>query len=83
MDEHAERRLGTRIDIDESRDWEIGPLDIILGIITFPLLMWVLQYAFTGSERIVATRQSRYRLYAILFALEVVIVLALVWWFTR
>ena len=37
----------------------------------------------SGSERIVATRASRYRLYAILFVIEVLIVLAIAWWVTR
>jgi hypothetical protein len=83
MDQHGDQRIGTPIDVDESRDWDIGPLDIILSVLTFPLLMWVLQYAFTGSERIVATRASRYRLYVVLLALEVLIAGALVWWFTR
>jgi hypothetical protein len=83
MDEPADGRQGTPIEVDESRDFDIGPLDIVFGILTFPLLLWVLQYAFTGSERIVATRSSRYRLYAALLVVELVIVAALVWWFTR
>ena len=69
--------------VDESRDWDIGPTDIVLGVLTFPLLMWVLQYAFTGSEKIVATRASRLRLYLVLLAIEVVIVVGIVLWVTR
>jgi len=60
--------------VDESRDFDIGPADIVLGIITFPLLMWVLQYAFTGSERIIATRASRLKLYGVLLVAEAAIV---------
>ncbi|MCW2926723.1 MAG: hypothetical protein JWM86_691 [Thermoleophilia bacterium] len=69
--------------VDESRDWDIGPVDIVLGVLTFPLLMWVLQYAFTGSERIVATRASRLRLYLVLLVVEALLVAALVLWITR
>jgi hypothetical protein len=83
MDASGDHRQGTPIDVDESRDWDIGAADIVLAILTFPLLMWVLQYAFTGSERVVATRGARYRLYAVLLVIEVVIAAALVWWFTR
>lgn len=83
MDAPGDGRKGTPIDVDESRDFDIGPLDVVLGVLTFPLLLWVLQYAFTGSERIVATRAARYRLYAVLLVVEAVIIGALVWWFTR
>lgn len=83
MDDLDDSRRGTPINVDESRDFDIGPIDVVLGVLTFPLLLWVLQYAFTGSERIVATRASRYRLYAVLLVIEVVIVAALVWWFRR
>lgn len=68
--------------VDESRDWDIGIVDIVLAIITFPLLMWVLQYAFSGSERIIATRASRLRLFAILLVIEAALVAALVFWLT-
>ncbi len=83
MDVPGDGRQGTPIEVDESRDFDIGPLDVILGVLTFPLLLWVLQYAFTGSERIVATRSARYRLYAALLVVEAAIVAVLVWWFTR
>lgn len=83
MDEHAQARRGTPIEVDESRDWDIGPIDIVLAALTFPLLLWVLQYAFTGSERIVATRGARYRLYAVLLVIEAVLAAIIVWWFTR
>ena len=71
------------LSIDESRDWDIGPLDIVLGVLTFPMLLWVLQYAFTGSEKIVATRAARYRLYAVLLVVELLIVAGIVLWLTR
>ena len=83
MDELGHHRQGTPIDVDESRDFDIGPLDVVLGILTLPLLFWALMYAVTGAERIVATRAARYRLYAVLLALEVVIAAAIVWWVTR
>jgi hypothetical protein len=78
MDETPKPQL-----VDEARDWEIGPLDIVLGVLTFPLLMWVLQYAFTGSEKIVATRASRLRLYLVLLVAEAAIVAGIVLWLTR
>lgn len=68
--------------VDESKDFDIGPLDWVLGFLTMPLLFWALMYAVTGGEGMFATRAGRYRLYAVLLALEVLIVLGLVWWFT-
>lgn len=69
--------------IDESQDLHIGPVDIVLGIITLPLLFWATLYAVSGHERIYATPQARLRLYLLLLALEAIIVLVAVWWFTR
>jgi hypothetical protein len=69
-----------RHDVDEARDFDIGPLDWVLALLTFPLLFWVLMYAVTGGEAIFATRRARYRLYAVLLAIEVVLVVGLVWW---
>ena len=83
MDEHAHARKGTPIEVDETRDFDIGPLDVVLGILTLPLLFWALMYAVTGAERIVATRSARYRLYVVLLVLEAVIAALLVWWFSR
>lgn len=83
MDDPDNRRVGTPIDVDEERDFDIGPLDIVLGILTLPLLFWTLMYAVTGAEKIVATRSARYRLYAVLLAIELLIVGVIVWWVTR
>jgi hypothetical protein len=69
-----------RFGIDESRDFDIGPLDWLLATLTMPLLFWVLMYAVTGGERILATRAARYRLYAALLGVEVLIVAAVIWW---
>lgn len=66
--------------LDESRDLDIGALDWVLGIATMPLLFWVLMYAVTGGEWIFATRSSRYRLYCVLLAVELVVAVALAWW---
>lgn len=69
--------------VDDSRDLDIGPLDILLGALTFPLLLWVLQYAFTGSEKVIATRRARYRLYTVLLAVELLVVALAAWWLVR
>lgn len=66
--------------LDESQDFDIGPLDWLLGVLTMPLLFWVLMYAVTGGEWIFATRQTRYRLYAVLLVVEVGIAALLAWW---
>jgi hypothetical protein len=68
--------------IDESADLDIGAVDIVLGIITLPLLFWATLYAVSGHERIYATRAARLRLYLILLPIEILIVAALVWWVT-
>lgn len=60
--------------IDESLDLDLGPVDVVLGIITLPLLFWATLYAVSGHERIYATREARLRLYRFLLAIEVVIV---------
>ena len=60
--------------VDESRDFDIGAVDVVLGILTLPLLFWALMYAVTGAERMVATRQARLKLYAVLLVLEALIV---------
>ncbi len=83
MNDHVDSRQGTPITVDESRDFDIGVLDVVLAILTLPLLFWALMYAVTGAERIVATRGERYRLYAALLALEVMIAGAIAWWVTR
>lgn len=67
-------------DSDEVLDFNIGSLDWIFGLLTFPLLFGVLMYAVTGGQSLYATRSARYRLYAVLFGIEMVIVAMLVWW---
>lgn len=64
--------------VDESRDFHFGIQDAIFAFLTFPLLMWFAQYAFSGSERLVATPRARMKLYLILLAVELLI--ALVVW---
>ncbi|MCB0880451.1 MAG: hypothetical protein KDC46_15890 [Thermoleophilia bacterium] len=71
------------VTIDERDGFDIGPVDWVLAFLTMPLLFWALMYAVTGGEGIFATRAARYRLYAVLLVLEVLIVALLVWWFTR
>lgn len=63
--------------VDESRDFQFGWQDAVLGFLTFPLLIWTFQYAFSGSEKIVATPQARLKLYGILLAIEVLIALVI------
>jgi hypothetical protein len=65
--------------IDESQDLDIGAVDIVLGVITLPLLFWAALYAVSGHERLYATRAARLKLYLVLLAVEVVLVLAIVW----
>lgn len=83
MDEQDHHRQGTAIGVDETRDLDIGVVDVVLGILTLPLLFWVLMYAVTGGERIIATRAARHRLYAVLLAIEVVIAGGIAWWLVR
>ena len=64
--------------VDEARDFDIGAVDIVLGVLTMPLLFWVLMFAVTGAEQVVATRSARMRLYVILLATELAIVAAIV-----
>lgn len=81
MEQQQPPQQGTTI--DESQDLDIGAVDIVLGIITLPLLFWATLYAVSGHERLYATRAARLRLYLVLLAIEVVLVLALVWWLMR
>lgn len=67
-----------------SRGYEIGAIDVVLGILTFPLLFWALMYAVTGHEQLYATRAGRMRVYRVLLVIEVVFVAAAAaWWYTR
>ncbi|MCW2925333.1 MAG: hypothetical protein JWM98_2737 [Thermoleophilia bacterium] len=71
-------RYGHRVDDD--RDFDIGFADVVLGVLTLPLLFWFLMYVVTGGERFVATPQARMRVYAWLLAIEVVLGGAIVAW---
>jgi hypothetical protein len=59
--------------VDEARDFDIGPLDIILGVLTLPLLLFAIQYAVSGSEKLLATPQARLKVYGVLLVLEAII----------
>ena len=69
--------------VDEGRDFEIGPLDIVLGVLTLPLLLFAIQYAVSGSEKLLATPHARLRVYAVLLAIEAVIVAAILFFVLR
>jgi hypothetical protein len=69
--------------VDESRDIEFWWVDVVLGIITLPLLFWALMYAVTGAEKIVATREARLKLYGVLLVLEAIIAAIIVYAVTR
>ncbi|MBC7462096.1 MAG: hypothetical protein H7287_12095 [Thermoleophilia bacterium] len=60
--------------VDESKGFDIGPLDIILGVLTLPLLLFAIQYAVSGSESVIATPKARLKLFAVLLSVEVVAV---------
>ena len=60
--------------VDESKDLDIGPVDVILGILTLPLFLFTIQYAVSGSESLLATRRARLRVFAVLLAVEVIAV---------
>lgn len=66
--------------VDESADIDFGPLDVVFGLLTLPLLFWALMYAVTGAEGMVATRRARMKLYLWLLAAELAIVAVLLWW---
>jgi hypothetical protein len=64
--------------VDDAHDFDLGLVDVVLGLLTMPLLFWVLMYAVTGAEHILATRRARIRLYMILLAIELAMVAAIV-----
>ncbi|MEO6867415.1 MAG: hypothetical protein ABI200_05290 [Gaiellales bacterium] len=68
---------------DDHADYEFGPLDIVLGLLTAPLLFWALMYAVTGHQAVYATRASRLRLYLLLLAIEIVMAAGVLWWVFR
>jgi hypothetical protein len=65
--------------IDKSQEFGFGPLDVVFGVLTLPLLFWALMYAVTGHERLYATRAARMKLYLVLLAIEVVLAAVIVW----
>ncbi|MCW2972646.1 MAG: hypothetical protein JWN72_919 [Thermoleophilia bacterium] len=58
--------------VDESRHLDIGPLDIVLAVLTLPLFLFALQYAVSGSESLLATPKARLKVFAVLLAVEAV-----------
>lgn len=64
--------------VDETRDFHLGWQDAVFGFLTFPLLIWTFQYAFSGSEKIIATPRARMKLYMVLLAIEVAMA-AIIW----
>lgn len=72
-----EQQVGSPAELDDSRDFEVGAADIVLGGLTLPLLPWALMYAVTGHERLYATRRGRMRVYVVLLAVEVIIAVAI------
>lgn len=66
-----------------SRDFQIGWWDVVLSILTLPLLFWALMYAVTGHEELYATRAGRMRVYIVLLVLQAIFALIAIWWFTR
>lgn len=69
--------------IDESRHFDIGPLDIILGVLTLPLLLFAIQYAVSGSESLLATPKARLKVFAVLLTVEVVAVAIILFFVLR
>lgn len=69
--------------VDESRDLQLGWQDAVFGFLTLPLLFWALMYAVSGAEQWVATPRARMKLYGVLLALELLIVLVIAFMVTR
>lgn len=72
------RDSSPELKVDESIDFDWGAADLVLGLLTLPLMFWVLMYAVTGAEHIIATRAARMRLYVVLMVLQVVTVAVIV-----
>jgi len=66
--------------VDEGSGIDLGPMDVVFGILTLPLLFWALMYAVSGAERIVATPRARMKLYLWLLGIELVIAAVVLWW---
>jgi len=64
--------------VDEESELQLGIRDVIFGLLTLPLLFWVMMYAVTGHERLYATPRARIRLYLAILAVEVLVALAVV-----
>jgi hypothetical protein len=79
MNESSQPASSPVASVDDSHDLDLGAVDIVLGVLTMPLLFWVLMYAVTGAEHVLATRRARVRLYLVLLAIEIVLVAAIVW----
>jgi hypothetical protein len=68
---------------EEPLGLDLGPSDIVFGVLTLPLLPWALMYAVTGHEELYATRAGRMRVYVVLLVLEVLIIALIAWWLLR
>ena len=65
--------------VDESRDIDLWWGDLVLGMLTLPLLFWALMYAVTGGEKMVATRAARLKMYGVLLVIEAIIIAGIVY----
>ncbi|MCW2949157.1 MAG: hypothetical protein JWN41_170 [Thermoleophilia bacterium] len=63
--------------VDESKGVDLGPLDIVLGVLTLPLLLFAIQYAVSGSEALLATRAARLKVYGVLLTVELIVAAAI------
>lgn len=63
-------------------DYHVTMRDIVLGIATAPIFMFVIMFAVTGADHYFRTPGQRLRWYAGMLAIEVVVVASIVWWFT-
>lgn len=69
--------------VDEGGELALGRRDVVFGILTLPLLFWVMMYAVTGAERLYATPAARMRVYLWLLAAELLVAAAVAGWFLR
>ena len=60
-------------------DYQIGPIDIVLGVLTMPLLLFALMFVTSQQAHSLESPSSRRKLFGALLGIELLIVGIVVW----
>ena len=68
---------------DEAAGMSIKPLDIVLGVLVFPVALFVLMFATSGLTDVLRTPSRRRKFLLLMLVLEAAAIALLVWALTK